>query len=499
MSEPAEQEPRRQDGGRARVRGSSELASASGGPALSHYFFEKARALQQGGNLAQAEEIYRQLLERDPRAFKVLNNLGIVFESQGRMVEAEWAYRRALEIEPRSALAHFNLGHAMHREGRYEQAEQSYRRASELDPQSFGASFNLGRLLQERERVVEAEACFRRAAEIDPRSTAAHSCLGEALYDQGRVKEALDGYRRAVECDPNTASEHFNVGKALDALGRLEGAAASYRRSLELHPESGVVRANLARALDRLGRRDEAILVIDQWLMLEPLNPVAEHLLAALLGRVVPERASDAYVRETFDRFAAEFDSTLARLDYRAPALIAGALATVCPACLRSLDILDAGCGTGLCGPLLRPFARTLVGVDLSEGMLARARQRGEYDELIAAEIVAFMAMRPEAFDVIVSADTLVYFGALEPVLAAAAQAMRPGGHFIFTLEDSQNEDEGATYRLNPTGRYAHSQRYLRRALEAAGFQPRTIERAELRREAGEPVAGLVAVTVRGD
>jgi predicted TPR repeat methyltransferase len=165
----------------------------------------------------------------------------------------------------------------------------------------------------------------------------------------------------------------------------------------------------------------------------------------------------------------------------------------------RSLDILDAGCGTGLCGPLLRPFARSLVGVDLSEGMLARARRRGEYDELIAAEIVAFIAGRPGAFDVIASADTLVYFGALEPVLAAAVQALRPGGYLVFTLEDLQGEDEGATYRLNPTGRYAHSQGYLRRALEAAGFRPCTIERAGLRREGGDPVAGLLALAPRGD
>ena len=111
------------------------------------------------------------------------------------------------------------------------------------------------------------------------------------------------------------------------------------------------------------------------WLAREPGNPYAQHHLAASLGEP-PERASDAYVEQVFDKFAANFDSHLATLQYRAPELVAEALRASLPAPAAQYDIADLGCGTGLCGPLLRPWARSLVGCDLSAAMLERAAPR---------------------------------------------------------------------------------------------------------------------------
>ncbi len=79
------------------------------------------------------------------------------------------------------------------------------------------------------------------------------------------------------------------------------------------------------------------------------------------------------------------------------------------------LVVLDAGCGTGLCGPLLRPYASRLVGVDLSGGMLDHARRKEIYTDLVQSELTEFLAAQQRAFDVIVAADTLVYFGDLAP------------------------------------------------------------------------------------
>ena len=110
--------------------------------------------------------------------------------------------------------------------------------------------------------------------------------------------------------------------------------------------------------------------------------------------------------------------------------------------------MLDAGCGTGLCGPLLAPYARRLVGVDLSEGMLALAKEKNVYDALMKSELTDYLRDHAAAFDVIVSADTLVYFGDLEDVLAAAAGALRPNGLFIFTLEHAVGARGGC--RLAP-------------------------------------------------
>jgi predicted TPR repeat methyltransferase len=153
--------------------------------------------------------------------------------------------------------------------------------------------------------------------------------------------------------------------------------------------------------------------------------------------------------------------------------------------------VLDAGCGTGLCGPLLAPFARRLVGVDLSAGMLEHARAKNVYDGLHQAELTAFIAGHPQAFDIIVSADTLVYFGALEDTFAVAVQALRPHGILVFTLEEWVTDDPAATYCIRPHGRYNHAAGYVERLLAAHALDVH-IDRGELRMESGLPVAGLI-------
>src|SRR3954452_16373462 len=175
-------------------------------------------------------------------------------------------------------------------------------------------------------------------------------------------------------------------------------------------------------------------------------------MLAACSGRDVPSRASDAFIEATFDSFAASFDSKLAKLLYRAPALVARMLSDSAGEAQASLDVLDAGCGTGLCGPLVAPYARRLIGVDLSERMLAQARARNVYNELVKGELTAYLCASSMAFDAIVSADTLVYFGPLAEVAAASANALRPGGKLIFTVEELTG-GSGDGYSIGPSGR----------------------------------------------
>jgi predicted TPR repeat methyltransferase len=213
-------------------------------------------------------------------------------------------------------------------------------------------------------------------------------------------------------------------------------------------------------------------------------------MLAACSGENVPLRASDAYIRVTFDAFADSFDEMLlSRLDYQAPELLAASLAEVLQPRDPVHDILDAGCGTGLCGALLKPHARRMTGVDLSARMLAKARARGIYDALVEAELMSFLRAHPMRFDVVASADTLCYFGDLAPAIQAAACALRVGGWLGFTVERADDVDE---YRINPHGRYSHARGYVVRLLEEARFTAIHLSTGVLRKEASAPVHGLV-------
>jgi predicted TPR repeat methyltransferase len=217
-------------------------------------------------------------------------------------------------------------------------------------------------------------------------------------------------------------------------------------------------------------------------------------MVAAATGQDVPGRSPDDYVRTLFDDFAATFDQKLAALNYRGPELVLQALGQILGIPQGDLDVLDAGCGTGLCGPGLRPYARRLVGVDLSPAMLELARHRKVYDEIVTAELTEHLTSVPQAYDVIVAADTLIYFGELPTLFAACHQSLRQDGLLVFTVELLTAGDSG--FRLLFSGRYGHSEDYLRSSLIAAGLSIVDLEQATLRQESGHGVAGLV-VTAR--
>jgi predicted TPR repeat methyltransferase len=421
-----------------------------------------AKSFQKRGQLAEAEQIYRKVLDVAPDYPDALHFSGVLAHQQGRSDEAVALIERSLMLEPGRADCYNNLGIIFKAQGKLDEAVASYQQAIALDPDHANAHSNLGVLLKAQGKFVQAEAAYRTAIRLNPEYIDAYHNLGVLLADLKRTKEAVLCYCKVTTLSPK-------------------------------HPEA---RRLLALAHRTLGEYDKAVAIFKEWLEEEPENPVAQHMLAACSGQDVPARASDAYVEKVFDEFASSFDAKLANLSYRAPALVAAMLADSSLQPSKSLDVLDVGCGTGLCGPLIAPYARRLVGVDLSGRMLAQAQERHVYDELVKGELTDHLRNSVQAFDLIVSADTLVYFGALEEVAAAAAGALRPAGMLIFSLEEATESDATASYCIQPHGRYSHAREYVERTLSGVGLHPDVV-RAELRMESGAPVAGLVIRAIK--
>jgi predicted TPR repeat methyltransferase len=357
---------------------------------------------------------------------------------------------------------------------------------------------DLGNVLEEQGERGGAEAAYRRVITVQPKNANAHSNLGVILKKVGRLEEAADALMHAVRLDPAHGAAWHNLGNTLKKLRRVDEALAAYQQAIKLRPYDAGSYESLGRILYACGRAREAATVYEAWLAREPLNPIPLHMLAATSGRSAPPRADDAFVRATFDRFAPTFDDVLGRLDYQAPRLVAENLNAVLGERANALSILDAGCGTGLCGPLLRPIAGELVGVDISTGMLGKARARVIYDDLVESEMVTFLRTSPRKFEAIVSADTLCYFGDLGEVARACADALRLGGHLVFTVELASPEPPDG-FRLEAHGRYLHGEGYVCQTLAAAGFHEVMTDKGTLRSEAGKPVRGLIVAARRSE
>ncbi len=414
----------------------------------------------------------------------------------GAVSEAMAGYRHVLASAPDHVDALHFLGVAEHQEGNSEAARELMTRAAALAPDYVDVHVNLSRVLRRLGRLDEAEASLRRALALRPDHALAAGQLGTLLSARGQHEEAVTSLEIAAAGGPAQAELAHALGTSLEALGRFDEAIDALKAAHALRPGTEGSFRHLGAMLYARGRVDEAAGVYREWLERDPGCSEARHLLVACSGERAPERAPDEFVRGLFDRFASSFDDSLARLQYRAPSLVVEAARSVVGPPAGALEVLDAGCGTGLCGSDLRPFARRLVGVDLSGGMIERARGKGVYDALVEAELTAYLAGAPGAFDLVVSADTFVYFGALESLVGALARALRAGGHAVFTTERSEDDDAPDGHRLHPHGRYSHTDGYLRRTLATAGFVEVGARAVDLRMEAGQWVRGWL-VTAR--
>lgn len=419
--------------------------------------------------------------------------LGIKLQQMGRPSEAAQIYQAVLAAFPDFPDALHFLGLARFAVKDAAGAIDLIQRALELAPGYVDARINLGNIQLHLGRYAIAEQAYRQVLAQNPENVLAWNNLGLALKGLGRWREAIEALTQAVSQAPDSPEFSQNLGKACCAVGDFSKGASAFRTALDLRPYEEAAYQNLCRTLYILKEDKEAELVVKRWIEHDPDNPTARHLLSAYTKRDIPARASDAYIRQTFDDFAEVFDEVLGNLDYRAPQLVTEALASHVDGTTPSLTMLDAGCGTGLCGPLLRPLATHLAGADLSEKMLERAAARNVYDELVQAELTEFLSGNFDRFDAIVSADTLVYFGALDDIVRGAFSALRAGGLFVFTLEKA-DDDAPADYWIGIHGRYSHKAPYVRGVLEGAGFDILSVEKEVLRQESGEPVSGLLTV-----
>ena len=389
------------------------------------------------------------------------------------------------------------------------------------------ACFFEGNTLFEAGRLEEAADRYQSALALVPGRPSILANLGVTQCRLGRWPEAVATLQQATQADPSHRDAWIALGLSQEALSNWAGAVHALQQGVKLGASTGQIHLSLALCLLRLERPEEALQALDQALALEPTlaeawsqrgslmrdaGQYAEaarcfeqalahggdetlhrfYLASVRAGDATPAQPPRAYVEALFDEYADDFQSHLIEhLKYQAHETL---LAPLRAAGQRFPLVLDLGCGTGLCGQLIRPHADAVDGVDLAQAMVEQARASGAYRRVEQGDLLGFLRAQSEPADLVVAADVFIYVGALEEVFSAVQQRLRVGGCFAFSVELASDAQD---LQLRPSLRYAHSPRYVERLAQAHGFRVRQTWQAPLREDQQQPVMGLYVLLER--
>jgi len=292
--------------------------NATGSPVVSNTdLFHEALTLHHAGNLAEAANLYHNILKNEPghvdtnfllgtlniqqgnlepattflkKAISLkpdhvaaYNNLGTALQSQGNLSEAVVIYNRIIERKPEYVEGHINLGNVFQEQSKFDEAIECYNRAISLKPDYAEAHYNLGNALKEKHEFYEAAASYSQAIKLNPDYAEAHSNLGAVLQELGKLDEAASRFSKAIELKPEYAEAHSNLGMVLQEQGKLDEAAKSFHLATELNPDHAEVHNNLGTFLQEQGKLDEAIEIYKKAISLKPDHVKAHNNLGAVL------------------------------------------------------------------------------------------------------------------------------------------------------------------------------------------------------------------------
>eukprot|EP00878_Enallax_costatus_P006555 GHUV01006873.1.p1 GENE.GHUV01006873.1~~GHUV01006873.1.p1 ORF type:complete len:349 (+),score=115.70 GHUV01006873.1:588-1634(+) len=334
----------------------------------------------------------------------------------------------------------YNEGVKLHRHGKLDDAEQCYRSFLLSQPAHADCLHQLGALLVQKggnRHYHEALSLVKSAIQLAPANARYRRSLGVVHESAQHWLAAADAFQRAIEKQPSDLQAHIALARVLKRADCDARAAEVYKAVLRLKPDHPQAHYKLAGVLKALGKHEAAAEQYREHLKLDPNNTSAAFWLACLTRDTSTAACPASLVAGLFDQYADHFDQHLVeKLQYRTPSVLmacileaAAAAAGQSSSCQgtkhpRWPRCIDLGCGTGLMGPLLREHVGHLSGVDLSSGMVDKARQRGCYDDLDVGELAQHLQAAQQGgatYDLFVAADVFVYIGDLRPVLAAAA------------------------------------------------------------------------------
>lgn len=459
-----------------------------------------ANAYKKMHQLDKAIHHYQQALQLIPDYAQALNNLASVYALQGNVQQALHYYRLAVHADPGFTAAHYNLGLLLLKNNQLDAAKKQFKNVLSLHPHHTDATFYLGVLLLESQKLDQAEQAFNdvltdngehvqaltnlgvialkrdngqlaidyftKALGFDNQHQDARNNLAATFIHHDRFENALMHYDVLLQQEPHNIEYLYNAGVAQMALGHLQEATDHFETLLSLQDYHFATLNNLAAIQIRLGERNQAITLLKRALAANPNDEASSFMLHALTGQEKNPKASSTYISNLFNNYALYYDQHLqGALKYNIPQQV-GRLLHRLDGHKKSYTI-DLGCGTGLCGIVLREISEHLIGIDISAKMLAQAKNKEIYDQLIESELIRFLEHDKQCYQLAVAADVLPYFGELDRLFAAVRHHLSSEGLFVFTHEISETQP----WQLQESARFSHHTDYIKSLCKQLDFE----------------------------
>lgn len=384
--------------------------------------------------------------------------------SQNDMAQAEIDLEYLIEHASPNALYFDDRGVMLQSQGDFLRATDYHLKATELNPTHDGILLNLAIALTHLNQKQHATQLYHDVIRLNSKNTRARVNLAVLLFEKENYAEAVDHLTQA----------------------KIDGD-----NSFELY-------MGLANCYRLQQKKSEAIEAYEQALRLKPDNASAQFMLSALKGESINQPPAD-HVADLFNSYADHFDSSLVeKLNYQSPQTLFSLIKPFLEKLKEKNSVvqgIDLGAGTGLFGKLVRPFCDSLIGIDLSEKMLHKAQQQAIYDLVAVADIHrALEVCEDRSLQLISAADVLVYIGDLAPLFSLAKKKIDSSGIFCFTTEVLLESESSLPFVIRDTGRYAHSDIYLKNLATEYGFAIEAIEKAFIRNNKDTPLDGYYVV-----
>lgn len=481
------------------------------------------KALQQ---FDKAIEHYHQALQLDPQYAQAHNNVATIYALRDDYQQALHHYRLAVHAKPDFAAAHYNLGllllkhnqlaaakkqftnvlslHPNHIDAQFylgilqlednelDKAEQSFHDILAVNNEHVDALNNLGVIAMKREQGQLAIDYFTKALALDNQNLDARNNLAATFIHHDRFENALMHYDVLLQKEPQNIEYLYNSGVAQMALGHLQEASQHFETILGLKNNHFASLNNLAAIQIRLGQREKAVALLERAIAANPKDEASQFMLQAITQTKKNPHACSTYVNNLFDNYALYYDQHMqGPLAYSLPQQIGRILHRLKFA--KSKHSVDLGCGTGLSGVVLRELSERLTGVDISNKMLAQAKTKGIYDELVESELIKFLQKNKQHYDLAVAADVLPYLGELESLFAAVAKRLNKDGFFIFTHEISEKPG----WQLQESARFSHHPDYIKQLCRKHGFTIMVEEKVVARKQEQQGLDVLLYVVAK--